>query len=298
MDISVACCLCVRNCAPYLPKIIDNLVRLSREFKSFQVVFVYDNCTDDTEAILAGYKAESIYPVHVIHHASNNSPLRTVRIASARNVCLDVVYNEMSPVDYHIMIDADEVNCSDWDHEVIKYYLKKDTWDALSFNRLDYYDIWALMYEPYRYHCMGFGKHWNEVRRYFKKDIYQKLKNLKDKDDLLECLSAFNGFAIYRTKCFEGIRYDGLNKHFLQLISPEEVAHTERLLQEKLNNPEIKVNFTFQEVCEHVYYHLDAIQKNRARIRISKARVQKQNLLIELVRNPKLLYFLCNFKRQ
>ncbi len=292
MDLSIACCLCVRNCAPYLPKIIDNLDRLSHEFTSFQVVFVYDNCSDATADILANYKAESDYPVHVIHHDSNNSPLRTVRIANARNICLEYVYSINPAVDFHIMIDADEVNCTDWDHEVIKYYLKKDYWDALSFNRLDYYDIWALMYEPYWYHCMGFGQHWNEVRRYFKKEIYKKLNALNSKDELLECLSAFNGFALYRTKCFEGIRYDGLNKHFLELVSPEDIYQTEHLLQKRLGNTEIKIDKTFQEVCEHVYFHLDAIQKNEIRIRISKARVQKQNLLIELVRKPKLIFYL------
>ena len=295
MDVSIACCLCVRNCAPYLPKIIDNLDRLSQEFSSFQVVFVYDNCSDDTADILALCKAESNYPVHVIHLDSNNSPLRTVRIANARNACLECVYTLTPPVDFHIMIDADEVNCSDWDNEVIRYYLKKDTWDALSFNRLDYYDIWALMYDPYRYHCMGFGKYWNEVRRYFKKEIYKKLNSIKGKDELLKCLSAFNGFAIYRTKCMEGIRYDGLNKHFLQLVSPEDIHQTEHLLQKRLGNTEIKIDNTFQEVCEHIYYHLKAIQKNNARIRISKTRVQKQNLMIEIARNPKLFYYLFTY---
>ena len=32
----------------------------------------------------------------------------------------------------------------------------KDNWDAISFNRNRYYDIWALLYDDFKHHCWGY----------------------------------------------------------------------------------------------------------------------------------------------
>ena len=41
-----------------------------------------------------------------------------------------------------------------------------------------------------------------------RKDIIQKLDNLEE-DKLFPCISAFNGFAIYRINKFRSVFYDG-----------------------------------------------------------------------------------------
>ena len=47
-----------------------------------------------------------------------------------------------------------------------------------------------------------------------KKDITNKLNNLKKtSQNSIQCLSAFNGFSIYKTQKFKGILYDGLYKN-------------------------------------------------------------------------------------
>jgi hypothetical protein len=272
LDKKVVCCLCVRNCGQYLHTIFDNLNLLSSLFTEFYVVFVYDNCSDNSEQLLYEYQKSSKFKVYVIHNENNNSEHRTFRIASSRNKCLDVVYNEIKTVDFHFMIDADNENIEKWDIEVIEKYLQDDNWDALSFNRRKfYYDIWALSFDDYKHHCWGFG-HSNQCVEVCKKmggEITNKLNNLNDYD-LLECWSAFNGFAIYRTDKFHNITYDGSYNSVKNVISDEEREIVLNKLKNELGIPYLYINESSIECCEHIYYHFSAIKQNNARIRISK----------------------------
>jgi hypothetical protein len=272
IDKSVVCCLCVRDCARFLPRIFNNLKRLSVSFTNFKVVFVYDNCSDNSEILLNYFKNNSSFEVFVIHNVNNNSPHRTVRIANSRNICLNIVYDVIKNVDYHMMIDADDVNANDWNIDLLLYYLNSeiDNWDALSFNRKEYYDIWALLYENYKYHCWGFGYFSRPVINYIRNDIEKTLNKLKDKDDLFECFSAFNGFAIYKTKRLLNIKYDGYSNNFNKLLSHDEIKNTILTLRSVTNMPGLNISTDNYEACEHLYYHLTAIRDNNARIRISK----------------------------
>lgn len=270
MNYKVACCLCVRDCGSFLPDIFTNLDLLAKEFKYFNVVFVYDNCKDNSEQLLLQYANRSKHKVIVIKQTDNNSPHRTVRIANARNKCLDIVYNELEDIDFHIMIDADDVNIKKWDIELIKKYLNNNEWDALSFNKEGYYDIWALMYNNYKHHCWGFACPYNisvKIINTMKDDLIYKLKQLEG--DLFECLSAFGGFAIYRTNVFKDIKYDGYYQNVKKYISDEERMNTINYL-ENIIKEKIFINERQIEHCEHLNYHLSAIQNNHARIRISK----------------------------
>ena len=48
------------------------------------------------------------------------------------------------------MMDTDDVCSKKINIEILrKHLLNNDKWDSLSFNRLDYYDIWALQYYPF-----------------------------------------------------------------------------------------------------------------------------------------------------
>ena len=264
---NIACCLCVRNCYKFLPAIFNNLNLLSKEFKNFNVIFVYDNCNDNSEILLEEYKNTSTYKVFVIHNSDNNSKHRTVRIANTRNVCLDIIYNEIKNIDFHFMIDSDDVNILKWNIPIIQKYLNKNDWDSISFNRKDYYDIWALLYNNFKHHCWGFNNEIKIVIDFIKNDIQNKLKNLEEDD--FECLSAFNGFAIYRTPMFKNISYDGTYKNMKELITDLEKQETLNYLKQQLNI-DFKINENYIECCEHIYYHLSAIKHNKASIKISK----------------------------
>jgi hypothetical protein len=267
---NVACCLCVRNCESYLTDIFKNLDLLSNEFLQFNVIFVYNDCSDNSEQLLQTYKNSKNFNVILINFTSNNSSFRTVRIANARNLCIDIIYNQLKNIDFHFMIDADDVNISPWNIQLIKKYINEDTWDSISFNREYYYDIWALLFKNYKHHAWGYC-HPNAgcVITLMKKDIKKSLKNLESEIDLLDCYSAFNGFAIYRTEKFKNIKYDGIYSNIKQFISENDKQHTLEYIQNRIPI-NIKINENCFELCEHLYYHLSAIKFNNCRIRISK----------------------------
>ena len=102
-----------------------------------------------------------------------------------------------------------------------------------------------------------------------KKDIKYALKNLDFENDLLDCYSAFNGFAIYRTEKFKNIRYDGIYSNIKQFISENDKQQTLKYINDRLP-VNVEINEDCFELCEHLYYHLSAITYNNCRIRISK----------------------------
>jgi hypothetical protein len=121
------------------------------------------------------------------------------------------------------------------------------------------------MYPPFQHHCWGFYHDSRAVVDFIKKDITTKLSQC---DEWFPCQSAFNGFAIYRTHVFKGIRYDGEYKNLRELI-PDNVR--KRTLSALKNvNGSIQINEAFVESCEHLYYHLIASMQRNARIYISK----------------------------
>jgi hypothetical protein len=267
LDLNVACCLCVRNCAAYLPEIFLNLNRLSKYFKTFSVIFVYDNCTDNSEELLRKYAWATRFKTYVVTNP-NPSPLRPVRIGNARNTGLEII-NSLN-TDFHFMIDADDINTARWNIDTIVSFLSKDTntWDSLSFNREDYYDIWALLYDDYKHHCWGFHTHSYAVVEHMKKDITEKLKNM-DTDDLFPCYSAFNGFAIYRSSVFKPFFYSGHYEDTKKLITDEERLITLNILKGVI--PDIFIQENYPQCCEHIYYHMSS----KARIRISPKSIFK-----------------------
>lgn len=256
----MALCMTVRNCETYLPRLFNNIDRLQSLFSEFVVIVAYDHCSDQSERLLKEYKVKSHFPVHLLP-VDNPSPLRTVRIATARNACLDVL--ETLKVTTHFMVDADNVNVDPWNLDLIRHYLNRNDWDVLTFNRHGYYDIWALMYPPFQHHCWGFFDQSKAVVNHMRMDV---VKRLNECSEWIPCQSAFNGFAMYKTPLFKGIRYDGEYKNLHRLI-PEEVRQSTLCALSSLN---VKLNTNTAESCEHLYYHLMAMYKNRVRVYISK----------------------------
>ena len=253
------CCICgtVKNCAPFLEKVFENIEIISKIFEDYNIVIAYDNSDDNSLAILNMYKR--IYQDKFILHI-NSEPLsefRVYNIAKARNKCLDTIRTQFPEYDYFIMIDCDNVCSSPVKIESLLYYLNINTdWDALTFNKDPYYDLWALSKYPYSFSCMHF-KDWKAWGTF----IEQIIKNTPPKT-LIPCLSAFNGFAIYRTNKFiDGfydptLRLDLLPKHLLDA-------------NEKISGPIFAKGKANKVDCEHRSFHLMAINKNNARIRIS-----------------------------
>jgi hypothetical protein len=79
-------------------------------------------------------------------------------------------------------------------------------------------------------------------------------------DELIPVYSAFNGFSIYKTDKFVNCKYD--SKINLSLF-PRSIIEKEQEITG------CNIIHIMEGDCEHRHFHLESIQKNNARIRIS-----------------------------
>lgn len=251
------CCFCgtVKNCGPYLNKVYKNIEQISKIFEDYRIIFAYDNSIDNSLEILNNIKSKNEKVILNIE-TEELSPYRTHNIARARNKCLEIIRKEFINYEYFIMIDCDDVCSEPVKLEHILYYLSINTdWDALSFNKKPYYDTWALSKFPYVFSNMHF-KHPEKYQPFIEKLIKETPPRT-----LIPCLSAFNGFAIYKTDKFIKNFYDP--KPRLDLFPKHLIDNNI-----KLCGPIFLEGKAGIVDCEHRSFHLMAINKG-ARIRIA-----------------------------
>ena len=106
------CCICgpVRNCAPYLNKVLENIEKIGSLFDTYTIILYYDYSTDNTLDILKEYQQKNPR-LSLFVNSKPLSPFRTHNIALARNYCLQFVRNNREKFPYFIMMDMDNVNC-------------------------------------------------------------------------------------------------------------------------------------------------------------------------------------------
>ena len=255
--ISGKCCICgtVKNCGQYLNKVFENIETIGKIFDDYRIIISYDQSNDNSLELLKNYKIKNNkFILHV--ETQPFLPYRPHNIARARNNCLNIIRNNFKDYEYFIMIDCDDVCSNPVKLEYILYYLTINTeWDSLSFNKQPYYDTWALSKYPFVFSNMHFKN--PEGYGTFIEHI---IKQTPPKT-LIPCLSAFNGFAIYRTNKFINYYYDPRPR--LDLI-PKHLI--EKNIQ--LCGPLFLKGKASLVDCEHRSFHLMAVN-NGARIRIT-----------------------------
>jgi hypothetical protein len=259
---SLVICGTVRNCASYLEKVFENMLAIGSLFSNYKIVISYDSSNDGSLEILKGLQERLGKDQFILH--INTEPLyeyRVYNIAKARNKCLDIIRQIFSDYEYFIMMDCDDVCSQKANLEIISYYLSTTLdsdleWDSVSFNKDPYYDLWALSKYPYSYGCMHFAN-WASWGTFIEKIIKETPPN-----KLIPCLSAFNGFAIYKTNKFLNCYYDP--KPRFDLIP----SHLLKINEALAGPIWIKGKAALID-CEHRSFHLLAINKNNAKIRIS-----------------------------
>lgn len=266
MNSNDCCCICgtVKNCSKYLKNVFKNIHKITNIFKDYYIIVYYDDSDDTTLEQLLKYK--KIYKMHIHINKHYKSNYRTHRLAFGRNYCLKIINKYFYDYKYFIMMDFDDVCSNEINISVLQKYINQNNnWDALSFNKADYYDIWALSIRPYIFSFAHFNNS-NKVLENMKYYITNKLASLKE-NELLPCYSAFNGFCLYKSEIFKDCVYDGRIR--LDLIPLDYLKENINI-----NNSEIVFNDTdwlssTYEDCEHRSFHLEAINKKKARIFIS-----------------------------
>jgi len=262
------CCICgpVKNCGPYLKTVLNNIEQIGSLFDDYIIILFYDHSTDDTLQILKNYSNKPNSKLFFYVNKKPVSKFRTHNIAFARNWCHQFVKKNHEKYPFFIMMDFDDVNCKNINTKTLEKYLKRENWDALSFQTSPhYYDILGLYIWPY---CFSYKNLNHNVKNYdiIQKYVEKKLSNLPP-NGLLPCISAFNGFAIYRTHKFLNTYYDGRIRSDLiplQNMKAHMAATKSNLVYKKY----VTVDGRYED-CEHRAFHIQARQNSRARIMIS-----------------------------
>lgn len=165
---------------------------------------------------------------------------RTVVLAHARNVIVNTVLEKYDDYNYFINLDLDDVcsNPINLDNFISIFDIQE--WDAITFNREGYYDIWALRHKS----CTNCWNHPENINYVIEKR--KEIIDLLNKSNLVHVYSAGNGFVLYKINKIKNCSYDGINKEEPRLISLD---------------------------CEHVNFHKEMIEKNNANIYISSLKL-------------------------
>jgi hypothetical protein len=265
---NIECCICgpVKNCGPYLDKVLENIEKISGLFKDYKLFIFYDSSNDDTLDKLKNYQKKN-NKLTLVVNKKTTSKFRTHNIAYARNRCLQYIRKNENKFPYFIMMDFDDVNCKNVNTDILPKYFMRDDWDALSFNTSPkYYDIWGLSINPYCFSYNHFEQNKYNNYHVIQEYVTKKLQELPE-GELLKCISSFNGFSIYRTNKFINSYYDGkfrLDIMPLKCIKKHAIVARSNIVLHNYGN----VNGKFED-CEHRSFHSFAISKVNAKIRIS-----------------------------
>ena len=267
--------LCVYNNERGLPSVLSNIVAISQSklFDKLTIVAFYDASTDNSYSILESFKKHGeIKNIETVILSNDKNGIRfnlgsasrvtdnsrTMRIAYARNQILNYMRLAQTRGDtsqYFIMMDSNEYACvGQINIDTLRDALQRShEWDSISFDReAGYYDYWALSFDPYVYSFFHLQNQ-TEVLNKMITNFTIKLNESRETRNLIPVYSAFNGFAIYKTQMFLNCNYSS----FIHIhLFPKE------LLPGKLRNH-------FKNDCEHRKFHLEAIKKNDAKIRVS-----------------------------
>lgn len=264
-------CGCARNVGPHLEGVFENIKKIISNLDDYHIIIAYDESHDNSLELLKSYaRSFGKKMTLIIGNKNKLTNIRTQNIANARNKMLDIMRKKNDPLfDYFIMMDMDEV-CSVKINEFVfkniiygEKQMIKTQWDALSFNRIEYYDLWALSIEPYSFSCHHY-KNINKIKNQMLQHLKQEMGRAIIRDPekgLVSCISAFNGFAIYKLKKFIGINYEW-NVHKTMTIYPKRMV-------DQMSRAVFETPVSRHDDCEHRYFHIRAKQLHKAHICIS-----------------------------
>lgn len=227
-----------RNCATWLPGVLDNLARMAALYERSAFIFVVSDSTDDSSSMLAQWLGDGrqgeVIDLGVL---ADRLPLRTERIAHVRNVCLDNIHaSGWTGHDHLIVADLDDVLAKPVSIESFEQaidWLDASPSRAAVFANAEprYYDIWALRHDQW---CPGDCWHriWGrpsavtfEAAKF--REVFARQIGLPLDLPPVPVRSAFGGLGVYRMSFVRQARYRGLDEQGRE--SSEHVAFNEAI---------------------------------------------------------------------
>ena len=249
-------CGCVRNCQKYLKDVFNNISLIQKELNIIKIIVAFDESEDDT--LIELNKLKELFNLEILINKNKLTSHRTLNISNARNMLLDYLINNENKIDYFIMMDFDDICSKPINIDVLTESLSFE-WDCITYNNENYYDFWALAIDDYEISCW----HWNNPKiiiNLMKKNLINKFN--ESDNNIIECISAFNGFGIYNFSKFNNIRYSPFIN--LNLYNLNKIKYIQNLTNLKVVNLKHKLD------CEHKNFHLNSKKINNLYIFIYK----------------------------
>jgi len=268
---SLCVCLCIYKSENGLPYVLTNLhtIHKSKIFDRIKVIAIhetYDSCDNANTAysILTSF-ANHLPPnsVEMIQNQYPATPVRQRNIGNARNTFLNRMRalrdeaNEM--YDHFAMMDANDYACiGPVSVDILREAMAcARDWDSISFLReAQYYDIWALSFDPFIHSFFHFKRSWYDVREEMRAAFHSIIDDAvvsANKNVLIPVYSAFNGFALYRSSTYlsSDLRYsDDIDVSFY----PDEI------LKKQTQLLGCDTDGRTNDDCEHRYFHMASMQ--------------------------------------
>lgn len=148
---------CVRNGGHHLPGVLANIELIASQYAKAAFVFIENDSTDNTTTLLRSWSKDRNAHIVSAPGLAQRVPMRTVRLACARNAYLKIVRTYFSGYDHLVALDMDDVNAAPLDVTALKASLDflraEPDCAAITANQLGlYYDLWALRDGD---HCPG-----------------------------------------------------------------------------------------------------------------------------------------------
>lgn len=224
LNYSVAICALARDCESALIHNIPKIEALRKHFRDSAVIVVENDSVDETKAVLDQWSNSSKH-ITIISQDFNTTTIpsqsssnlypgtslyRIEKMASYRNIYLDWIERQTAKFDLIIMVDIDVLSFSE-DEILNTINLAPSNWGGIFAN--GYTDtkfadcsVYSMFHDMYAYsENLPAKKPYITYGKLFelKKQMNRKLSKQK----FLKVISAFGGFAIYKSCAITGLRY-------------------------------------------------------------------------------------------
>jgi hypothetical protein len=211
-----------RNCAPHLPPALENLALLASLYGEAHFVFAVSDSTDGTQTLLEQWLAHGRQgQVLDLGTLEPEIPMRTMRIAAARNACLDDIrQSSRRAFDHLIVADLDNVMSRPLEPEG---FSRAAGWLEASAERAGvfansaprYYDLWALRHDTW---CPGDVWHtiWErDPAQPFEaakiREVFERQIRIPPEWPPIAVRSAFGGLGLYKMPAALAGAYCGID---------------------------------------------------------------------------------------
>ena len=227
-----------RNCAWFLPTVLQNIERLAGLYRESAVVIVENDSDDCTKSILRSWLATQPNGTLIeLDGLVAREPIRTQRIAVARNAAMEYIRtSRMGAWDHLVVLDLDDVNsapisCDKFD-EAANFLESTPVAAGIFANQLTaYYDIWALRSSGWcNADCwkqVAAKPKWLDTKLAKTIFVHARQVAIPEQSQPIRVKSAFGGLAIYKLSATADCKYYGLDADGMEVC--EHVGFNEQI---------------------------------------------------------------------